>query len=102
MWPQRADVGCELNRQHGHGAIGEVDAGTAQQGVLVNGRSGLNVVADVRNMDLQREMAIGPLFDPDGIVEIARGLAVDGDNIQMAEVAAPTELGWIDVVRNAP
>ena len=39
-------------------------------------------MADIRNMDLQREMAIGELLQPNGIVEIARCLAIDRDNIE--------------------
>ncbi len=35
---ERADVGGELEGQHGHGAVGEVDAGAAQAGLVVDGR----------------------------------------------------------------
>ena len=36
---ERADVGGELEGQHGHGAVGEVDAGAAHEGFVVDGRS---------------------------------------------------------------
>ena len=37
---QAADVGGEFDRQHGHGAIGEVDGGAAQARFLIERRVG--------------------------------------------------------------
>ena len=88
---QRADVGRELERQHRDGAVGEVDAGAAQAGLGVDGRCRAHVVADVGDVDVQRVVAVGELVDPDGVVEVAGGLAVDGDDRHLAEVAAAFE-----------
>ena len=43
---------------------------------------------DVGNMHLQFVIAIGKAFDADGIVEVARGFAINGDDRQMPEVAS--------------
>jgi hypothetical protein len=40
-------------------------------------------------MDLQMPPAVSPVLDVNSIVKIARGLAVDGDNGQMAKILAP-------------
>jgi hypothetical protein len=52
-------------------------------------------------MDLELESAVGAIGDEHGIVEIARGLAVDGDDGQIAEVAAAIYFGWVDVGNGA-
>ena len=78
---ERTELGRQLYRQHRHGAIREIDAGAAQQRFAVDRRSGPHVVADVGDMDVQRVVAVRQPVDPDGVIEIARGLAVDGDDI---------------------
>jgi hypothetical protein len=39
-------------------------------------------------VDLQFEIAVGKMADGDGVVEVAGGFAVDGDDGQRAEIAA--------------
>ena len=85
---QAADVGRELLRQHGNGAIGEVDAGAAQAGFEIEGRAGADVLGHVGDVDLELIAAIGALGDQHRVVEVARGLAVDGDDGQGAEICA--------------
>ena len=51
----------------------------------VDRRAGRDVVADIGDVDLQRIIAVGQLVHPNGVVEIARRLAVDGDDIEGAE-----------------
>ena len=79
---QAADVGRELLRQHGDGAIGEVDAGAAQAGFEIEGGVGSDVLGHVGDVDLQLVAAVGALGDENGVVEVAGGLAVDGDDGQ--------------------
>ena len=50
---QAADVGRKLLRQHGDGAIGEVDAGAAQAGFEIERGVGENVLGDVGDVDLE-------------------------------------------------
>src|SRR5258708_1694771 len=64
---QGAEIRGQLIRQHGHGAIGEVDAGAAQARLGIDGRAGTHVVADVRDVDVQRIVAVGQTIYPDGI-----------------------------------
>ena len=78
---QRADVGGKLEGQHGHGAVGEVDAGAAQAGLVVDGRSRAHVVADVGDVHLERVVAVGQAVHPYGVVEIAGGFAVDRHDV---------------------
>jgi len=44
---------------------------------------------DVRDMDLQMPAAIGAVLDVNSIVKIACGLAVNGDDGEMAKIFAP-------------
>ena len=59
---------------------GKVDTGAAQRRLAIDGAAGPHVMADVRNMDVQRVIAVRQLVHPHGVVEIARGFAVDGDD----------------------
>src|SRR5216684_9122191 len=43
--------------------------------------------------------AIGAMFDVHGVVEIARGLAIDGDDRQVAEIFAAGALGFTHGLR---
>ena len=49
---QAAQVGRKLHRQHGHGAVGEINRGAAQAGFEVDGRALANVVRNVGNVHL--------------------------------------------------
>ena len=83
-----ADVGGELLRQHGDGAVGEVDGVAAQAGFEVEIGAGEDVFGDVGDVYLELIRIVGELGDEDGIVEVVGGFAVDGDDGQVAEVAA--------------
>src|ERR1019366_624149 len=88
---QAANVSRELERQHGNGAVGEIDAVAAQTGFLIERRVGRYVLGDVGDVDLQFVVAVLELPDVDGVVEIARGFAVDGDDGKLAVVAAVSQ-----------
>ena len=88
---QAANVGREFERQHGDGAVGEIDAGAAQAGFLIERRVWGYVLRYVGDVDLQFVVAVFELADVDGIVEIARGFSVDGDDGKVAVVAAVRE-----------
>ena len=55
---QAADIGRKFERQHGHGAIGKVDAGAAQASFLIEADAGRDVVRDVGDVDLQFVVAV--------------------------------------------
>ena len=77
-----ADVGRELLRQHGDGAIGEVDAGAAQAGFEIERGAGLNILGHVGDVNLKLVIRLGALADEDRVVEVRSGFAVDGDDGQ--------------------
>ena len=96
MRVKRAQAGRELERQHRNGAVREVDAGPAQTRLDINRRAGLQVVADVGDVDVQEVVAPGRFIDPDGVVEIARGLSVDRHHVHAAEIGAASGLVGAD------
>ena len=77
--PQTAEVVGEPLGEHGQGRIGEVDARRPGQGLVVEGRSGLDVVGDVGDMDPEEVMAVVQEPDAHGVVEVLGLLPVDGD-----------------------
>ena len=84
---QAADIGRKLERKHGHGAIGKIDAGAAQARFLIERRIRRDVVGHVGDVHLQLKVAVLQMLHDHRVVEIARRLAVDGDDGQGAEVA---------------
>src|ERR1700722_17688875 len=88
VWTEAADVCREFERQHGDGAVWKVDAGAPQMCFLIECGIGSNILGHVGDMDLQLEMAIRESSNRHGVVEIAGGFAVDGDDGNRAEVAA--------------
>ena len=56
---------------------------------------------DVGDVHLQMPRAVGAALDVDGVVEIARGFAVDGDDGQMAKIFAALRVGIADRLRRA-
>ena len=53
-------------------------------------------MADVRDVDLQRVMAVFQPVHPNGIIEIAGGFAVDCDDFERAKIPAAGELSLWD------
>src|ERR1700687_3011301 len=85
-------------RQHRNGAIGEVNGGSAETSLPVESALRSNVVRYIGDVDLQMPAAIRA-FDVDGVVEIACGLSIDGDDRQVAEIFAACALDLIDGLR---
>ena len=48
----------------------------------------MNVVSHVGDVNLQKPAAVVTALDVDGIVEIARGFSVDGDDGKLAKIFA--------------
>ena len=89
---ERAQLGRELRRQHGNRAVGEVDAGAALRRLAVERRVGLHVVGDVGDRHPQRAAAARPFLETDRVVEVARRLAVDGDERHVAQIGAAVQI----------
>ena len=102
---QRAQPVGELLRQHRDHAARKVDRGRALVGVGVERLAGLDVVADVGDRDDQapavvrldaadlRRLAV------DGVVEVARVLAVDRHQCHVGQVDAVLAVGRPDPLR---
>jgi len=83
---EAANVGRKLLRQHGNGAVGEVDAGSPEARLQVKVRSRADVLGHVGDVNLQLEASVCALGYQNRIVEIPRRLAVDGDYGQRAKI----------------
>ena len=84
---ETADAVRQLLGEHGKHAVGEVDAGAAGAGFEVERAPGGHVVRHVGDCDRQAE-ALACGLDQHGVVEVARVLAVDGDDGEAAQVEA--------------
>src|SRR5882762_11620835 len=86
-------------RKHRHGAIREVNGGAAETRLPVESVLRSNVVRYIGDVNLQVPAAIGAMLYVDGDVEIARGLSIDGDDRQVAEILAARTLGFTHGLR---
>ena len=91
MRTQAANIGGKLERQHGDGAVGKVNAGAAQAGFLIECRARRDILGHVGDVDLQLKIAVFRFANCDRVVEVARRFAVDGDDRQIAEILAMVE-----------
>jgi hypothetical protein len=82
--------------KHGNGAVGKIDGRSAEAGFLVERGEGADVVGDVSDVDLEVPTAVGAMLDVNGVVEVAGGFAVDGDDGEMAEIFAACAVGVAD------
>ena len=80
LWTQAANIRRKFEWQHGHGAVGKVNAGAAQMSFVIQGRAWRNVVGHVRDVDLQFEVAFFQLVDGDSVIEITGGLTVNSND----------------------
>ena len=85
---QRTDVRRKLERKHRDRPVREIDAGTTQSRLSIDRTARRDVMAYVRDVNLQRIVAVRQLVDQYGVIEIARRFAVDGHDGQIAEIRA--------------
>src|SRR5580658_5096699 len=62
----------------------------------------MHIVADIGDVHLQRPISVVEPIDPYRIVEIARGFAIDSDDIEIAKIASGCQLLSVDLQRNGP
>ncbi len=92
MRTQAADISGKFERQHGHSPVGKIDTGAAQPSFLVERRIRCDVLRHIGDVDLQFKISVGKVAYRNGIVEVAGGFAVDGDDGQRAEITAMAKL----------
>ncbi len=80
--------------EHGYGTVDEIDGIAAEPRFTIERRFGMNVMGDVGDMHLQEPAAIFAALNVDGIVEIARGFPVNGDNGKLAEILTASTIGF--------
>jgi hypothetical protein len=86
---ERAHAVGESFRKHGNGAIDEVDGITAKTGLAIERRLGTNIVGNVGDVHLKEPAAVVAALDVNGVVEVAGGFAVNGNNGELAEIFPP-------------
>ena len=78
--------------QHGDGAIGKVHTCAAHPSLGIQGRAGANIPGDIGDVNLKLGMSIRKGTHEDGIVEVAGGLPINGDDRQAAKVLTTGKL----------
>jgi len=81
-----AEAVRKAGREHRDDAIDEVDAVGSFAGLVIQFGSGFDVVRNVGDVDADLHMAVGEFAEGDGVVEIAGGVGVDGDDEVAAEI----------------
>src|SRR5215470_17508015 len=79
---ERAHAVGERFGKHWDGAVDKVDGVAAEAGFAVERGFGRDVLRDVGDVHLQEPAAVFAALDVNGIVEIAGGFAVNGDDGQ--------------------
>ena len=93
---ERAQARRQFRREHVDRALGEVDGGAPLVRLGVERAALLDVVRDVGDVHAQPVVAVGQPLERDGVVEVARVLAVDGHRRQRPEVGAAVDVAWPD------
>ena len=78
--------------KHGHGAINEIDGVATQARFAIESAPRSDVMRYIGDVDLQMPATVLAMFHVDRVIEIARGLTIDGDDWQVAEILAARAL----------
>lgn len=88
---ERADIVGERGGEHGQDAVGKIDAGAAGVCFVVDGAMPFYIVRDIGNVYAQIKFSVF-LADGDGVVDVARVLAVHGDDEFVPKIDAPRQI----------
>jgi len=77
---QRTNPVGQREGQHRDDRVEQVGAGTSSVSLAIELRIHRDVRGYVGDVDSQQVMAVVQLFDPDSVVEVFRGLFIDGEN----------------------
>ena len=95
---ETADPVREPLREHGDGALGEVNGGAPLEGFPVEWALFGDVVSDVGDMNSQEKVAVVEDLNLHRIVEVTGRLAIDSDDVFVSEIgpARDRSLGHLD------
>ena len=79
---------------------GEIHRRAAAERFLVERGAGRDVVADVRDVDAEQIVAVLQLFERNGVVEVLRVVAVDGEDELIAQIEPIARGVHIDLLRD--
>ena len=77
---ERAEAVRKTGREHGDDSVNKIHAVGPFTGLVIQFGSGFDVVGDVGDVDANLHVAVGKFAEGDGVVEIAGGVGVDGDD----------------------
>jgi hypothetical protein len=75
-----AEAVRKAGREHGNDSVNKIHAVGPFTGLVIQFGSGFDVVGDVGDVNADLHVAIGKFAEGDGVVEIAGGVGVDGDD----------------------
>jgi hypothetical protein len=76
----------KTGREHGDDAVDEIHTVGPFAGLVIQSRAGFHIVGYVGDVNADLDMAVGEFPEGDGVVEIAGGVGVDGDDEVAAEI----------------
>ena len=86
IFVQRGDALRKLRGQHGEDGNAGVNGGRLKLRVLVDHRAPRYARVDVGNADEHADVAVGQLLGPLDLIEILRGVVIDGGPKQAAQI----------------
>ena len=86
---EAAEPGCERLGKHVDRALGKVHRRAALVRLAIERAALLHVVRHVGDVDAQPVVTVRQPLDRNRVVEIARVLAVDGDDDAISKISAP-------------
>ena len=96
--PKAAHAARKFVGEHRNCAIRKVDRRPTQPRLEIKRRSRTNVVAHVRDMDLQLPVAVRQRLDVNSIIEVTSRLAIDRYDGKPTEITAPCEFIFLKTV----
>ena len=92
-----AEAVRKTGREHGDDTVDEVDAVGAFAGFVIQFGAGFNVVGDVGDVYADLHVTVREFPEGDGVVEIASGIGVDGnDEVATKIFASDRAIGQFD------
>ena len=76
-----------------------IDRSAPAEGLAVERAAGRDVMGHISDVHAQAQMAVFQMLERDRVVKVARVVAVDREDCQIAQIKAARRFGWIDLLR---